>query len=149
VISPGGVNLLGEYIDYNSGVILQAVIDRYVTMVIEPRSDDWIIMHAINLDASAEFSLKELNKRRDLCGEPLLDWALLPAAAAWEFQNKGFISKGMEAVFASSFPIGAAARFGLFCEYWQVTERDDMFPFSGIALSENGGLNCNGSIYFL
>ena len=45
--------------EYNSGVILPAVIDRYVTMVIEPRSDDWIILHAINLDASAEFSLKE------------------------------------------------------------------------------------------
>lgn len=149
MISPGEVNLLGEYIDYNSGVVLPAVIDRYVTMVIKPHSDDWVILRAIDLDASAEFSLKELNKRRDLCGEPLLDWALLPAAVVWEFQNKGFISKGMEAAYASSFPIGAAARFGLFREYWQVTECDDMFPFSGITLSENGGLNCNGSIYFL
>ncbi len=45
--------------DYNSGVILPAVIDRYVTMVIKPRSDDWIILHVIDINASTEFFLKE------------------------------------------------------------------------------------------
>ena len=55
----------------------------------------------------------------------------------------------MEATYASSLSIGAAARFSLFCEYWQVTERDDVFPLSGVALGENGGFNCDGSIYFL
>lgn len=104
---------------------------------------------AINFDAFAELSLKELNKRRDLCGVPLPDWALHPAGVTWAFQNKGFNPKGMEAAFASSLPIGAGARFSLICEYWQVTERDDMFPLSGIALSENGGFNRDGSIYFL
>ena len=84
-----------------------------------------------------------------MCGEPLPDWALHPAAVAWAFHNKGFNPKGMEAVYAPSLPIGAAARSSLFCEYWQVTERDDMFPLSGIALSKNGGFNRDGSIYFL
>lgn len=59
VISPGRVNLLGEHVDYNGGEVLPAAIDRYMTMVIKLRSDDRVILYAIDLDASDEFSLKE------------------------------------------------------------------------------------------
>ena len=49
-------------------------------MVIKPRGGDRIIQRELDLDASAEFSLKELDKRCDLRGETLPDWALYPAA---------------------------------------------------------------------
>jgi len=78
VISPRSLNLLGEHADYNDGVSLPAAAGRYGTMVMEPRGDDRIILCALDLDSSAEFSLKEIDNKRDLRGEPLLDWALYP-----------------------------------------------------------------------
>lgn len=42
-----------------------------------------------------------------------------------------------------------AAWFTLICEYWQVAERDDVLPLSGVTLGENSGFNCDGSVYFL
>ncbi len=51
---------------YNSGVVLPAAIGRYVAMVIKLRSDDRVILHAIDLDVATEFSLKELDKKCDL-----------------------------------------------------------------------------------
>ena len=51
---------------YNSGVVLPAAIGRYVAMVIKLRSDDRVILHAIDLDVSTEFSLKKLDKKCDL-----------------------------------------------------------------------------------
>jgi len=53
--------------------MLPAAIDRYVTMVIKLRDEYRIILRVFDLDASAKFSLKELDKKRDLRGEPLPD----------------------------------------------------------------------------
>jgi len=80
VISPEYINLLGECADYNDGVVLPAAVDCYVTLVIKPQGDDRVILRALDLDDFAEYSLKELDKRRDLRGEPLPEWAFYPAA---------------------------------------------------------------------
>ena len=78
VISPGRLSLPGEHADYNDGVVLPVAVDRYVTMVIKLWEDDRVIQCELDLDASAESSLEELDKRRDLCGESQPDWAFSP-----------------------------------------------------------------------
>ena len=152
VISPGRVNLLGEHVDYNDGVVLPAAIDRYVKMVIKPRGDDRVILHAIDLEDSVEFSLTELDNRRDLYNNPLPDWALYPAAVAWAFQRKGFTPEGMEAAYTSNLPIGAglsssAAVELAFAEYWGNAcgwkiDRMCMAEICQYAENEYVGVNC-------
>lgn len=55
MISPGRANLLVEHVDYNSGVILPTVINRYVTMIIKQHSDDWVILLQLTLMLSLNY----------------------------------------------------------------------------------------------
>ncbi|MDO9546239.1 MAG: galactokinase [Pelolinea sp.] len=124
VISPGRVNFLGEHVDYNNGVVLPAAINRYVKLAIKPHGDNTVTLHALDLDASVEFSLKDLDHKRDVRGDMLPDWALYPASVAWAYQKEGFTPGGMEAAYMSNLPIGAglsssAAVELAFAEYWK------------------------------
>jgi galactokinase len=124
VTSPGRVNLLGEHVDYNNGVVLPMAIDKNIKMAARPRKDDRVIVHALDLDVSVIFSIEELSQKRDINGEPLPNWALYPASVAWAYQNAGFKPGGMEAAIMSNLPIGAglsssAAVELAFAEYWK------------------------------
>lgn len=107
IISPGRVNLLGEHVDYNQGIVLPVAIDRCGRLAARKRADDQVIIHALDLNRSTEFSLKELDQRIDMNGQPLPAWALYPAGVAWSLLDSGFEVKGMEASITSNLPIGA------------------------------------------
>ena len=57
VVSPGRVNLLGEYVDYNDGIVLPAAIDRYVSMDVAQRGDDVVHIRVLDLDDMVSFSI--------------------------------------------------------------------------------------------
>jgi len=52
VQSPGRINLIGEYTEYNNGFVLPAAIDKCVQVAIAKRTDGTIHMHAIDLQES-------------------------------------------------------------------------------------------------
>ena len=107
VVSPGRVNLLGEHVDYNQGLVLPAAIERCVMVAAKPRSDRQVVLRALDMGAEARFSLDDLVVRVDMGGKPLPGWALYPAGVAWALRNAGFDPQGIDAVYASDLPIGA------------------------------------------
>jgi galactokinase len=46
--APGRVNLLGEHVDYNSGVVLPIAIDRRVYVAARPCADQRVDLHALD-----------------------------------------------------------------------------------------------------
>jgi len=84
-ISPGRVNLLGEHVDYNDGLVLPAAINRQVQVLAKQRDDRRVVLHALDFRDSTEFFLNGLEKRSAINGQPLPDWALVPAGVAWAF----------------------------------------------------------------
>ena len=106
-ISPGRVNLLGEHVDYNDGLVLPAAIDRYVRVAFAPRTDGVVRMRSLQLNTSASFHINAVNSKLDTDGHPLPRWALYPAGVAWSLIEEGFSPDGMEAVIQSNVPIGA------------------------------------------
>lgn len=105
--APGRVNLLGEHVDYNAGVVLPAAIDRSVTIAACKTDDRLVSLSALDLGEEVVFSLDQLETKKGLTDSPLPAWALYPAGVAWALQERGLAVAGMKAVFTSDVPIGA------------------------------------------
>jgi len=105
--APGRVNLLGEHVDYNEGLVLPAAIDREVQLAASLTTEPRVSLYAIDLDERAIFGLDALDEKLDIEGKHLPGWALYPAAVAWTLQQTGFQVPGIQAVYKSDIPIGA------------------------------------------
>jgi galactokinase len=122
--APGRVNLLGEHVDYNDGIVLPVAIDRAVRVAAAPTEDGIITLNALDIGKKVLFRLSEVAKRIALNGQALQGWALYPAGVAWSLQQAGLPLIGMEAVYTSDVPIGAglsssAAVEVAFASTWQ------------------------------
>lgn len=107
VRGPGRVNLLGEHVDYNDGLVLPAAIDREVRLAAAPSGDDTVSLHALDLRQQVSFRLSNLQSKTDLQGNPLPTWALYPAGVAWALQEAGLAVTGLFGVYTSTIPIGS------------------------------------------
>lgn len=99
VIAPGRINLLGEHLDYNQGVVLPAAINRFFEFEFKGNTTDCIHVEALDLNESWEFDLHELEQLK---------------TTGWKSYVKGvFILMGLNSVnglhirFKSNIPIGA------------------------------------------
>ncbi len=129
--APGRVNLLGEHVDYNDGIVLPVAIDRKLNLAAAPTSDGILTLDALDLDASVSFRLVEVSDRCDLGGHPLPGWALYPAGVAWVLQQAGFGLTGMQVAYTSDIPIGSglsssAAVEVAFATTWQALDGWEM-----------------------
>jgi galactokinase len=104
--APGRVNLLGEHLDYNGGIVLPIAIDRYVQVAVKPDTDH-ISIQALDLNESIDFTLDSIEDKVDIHGNILSGWASFPAGVAWALTHQGLKVSGMQAAFTSSVPIGA------------------------------------------
>ncbi len=107
VRAPGRVNLLGEHVDYNDGLVLPAAIDRATYIAFSPTESDQTALFAADFAEDAFFSLKTLSTKTQADGSSLPDWAKYPAGVAWALTKKNLPVKNMQAVFASDVPRGA------------------------------------------
>ena len=98
--APGRVNLIGEHTDYNDGFVLPIAIDRAVRIALRPTSTRQVVLHALELNQSAEFSLKNIQHENE-------DWLEYIKGIAWALQQAGYPLSGWEGTIASSIPIGA------------------------------------------
>ena len=107
ICSPARVNLLGEHVDYNEGVVLPAAIDRYVTMQVDVLEEPVVRLRAEDLGSEVNFSLENLADKKDLNGQRLPGFALYPAGVAWVLQQTGLPLRGLAVRYSSDIPIGA------------------------------------------
>ncbi len=105
--APGRVNLLGEHVDYNSGPVLPAAIDRAVYLAAAANTSGMVQLYARDIGEQISFSLDHLDVKQDLAGNPLPGWALYPAGVAWALKQAGLVTEGIQAVYTSDVPIGA------------------------------------------
>ena len=105
--APGRVNLLGEHVDYNDGLVLPIAIDRQVRIAAAPTSEAIATLHALDLGESVSIDLEDLEGQRDTQGRPIPYWARYPASVAWALQEAGLEVGGIQAIYTSDVPIGA------------------------------------------
>jgi galactokinase len=150
--APGRVNLLGEHVDYNDGMVLPAAIDRSVKLIARSRPDRLVTLRANDMGETVTFSLDRLTDKTDVLGQPLPAWARYPAAVAWALQEKGVSVTGIQAAYESNVPIGAglsssAAVEVAFAALWQELcgwsgSRMDLARLCQRAENSYVGVNC-------
>ena len=101
VLSPGRVNLIGEYTDYNNGYVLPMAIDRCLVIGVSRRSDYLVRVFSADFQESIEFSLAALEKGQFTWGE------YVTGCMAGLLQG-GHQLSGYDAVIVGNIPVGAS-----------------------------------------
>jgi len=146
------VNLLGEHVDYNDGLVLPVAIDRSVNIHFRRTEGQTITLYAHDLGEDCSFDPQQLDPKTALDGKPLPDWALYPAGVIWNLLRYDFQIEGFSADFRSRIPIGAGLSssaavevgFAVLCEAlggWTL-DRMTMARICQEAEREYVGVNC-------
>ena len=105
--APGRVNLLGEHVDYNDGIVLPMAIDRETIVAFAASTTDQSSILAADLGEQVTFSSQSLETKSQIDGSPLPRWALYPVGIASALAAEGLDTPGMQAAFSSTVPAGS------------------------------------------
>lgn len=147
--SPGRVNLIGEHIDYNGGMVLPCAINLGTYAISAKRSDRKVRMISLNFE---EMGVVE-SDLDDILYDSKKDWANYPLGVLFTLMRHGHnLPQGMDILFYGDLPNGAGLSSSASIEVLTATLAKTFFDVSltpvEIALlcqeSENtfNGVNC-------
>lgn len=99
--APGRVNIIGEHVDYNDGMVMPAAIDLSTWVAVSPRNDRKLVVRSQDLDGVVELNLDL--QRPKAAG----DWSDYVYGVALEIDRRGQRLPGANVLVASEVPIGA------------------------------------------
>jgi len=99
--SPGRVNLIGEHIDYNGGLVMPCALNLGTYGAIRKREDNLIKLVSGNFDSHISFSLDELTHNAKH------GWGNYPKGVVVELQKAGHKLGGFEMYIIGSLPNSA------------------------------------------
>ncbi|MFM7643735.1 MAG: galactokinase [Sphingomonadales bacterium] len=103
VRAPGRINLLGEHLDYNHGVVLPAAIDRCIEFKFVANTSQKISVEALDLAENWEFEIAELPTLQVTGWQSYVKGVFL----LLELEQSKFAMLGLHIRFKSDIPIGA------------------------------------------
>ncbi|GAB3010359.1 galactokinase [Niabella terrae] len=98
---PGRVNLIGEHIDYNGGLVMPCAITMGTTLLVAPNNDGMLRFHAVDFPEHIEVPLQD----RYVKTGP--EWYNYPLGVINEFLKSGVKLSGMDFLFSGNLPIGS------------------------------------------
>ena len=99
--SPGRVNLIGEHIDYNGGLVMPSAITFGTYLLISPNNDNVFRFRSLNFDENPEVAVQSSYKK-DGDG-----WFNFPLGVIEHFTRDGHQITGLDMLFFGDIPIGA------------------------------------------
>ncbi len=99
--APARINLIGEHIDYNGGLVFPSTIGIYTKCYFSKRNDNEIHLCSLNKKKAVTRSLDDLAKRDN-------SWENYPIGAVYTLAKNGFkINTGFNMLFTSEIPMGS------------------------------------------
>lgn len=147
--SPGRVNLIGEHIDYNGGMVLPVAINLGTYAVVALRNDRLVKLMSLNFESMGVMSF-ELDR---IAYNAEMDWANYPMGIFKTLADLGFeLTSGMDILYFGDLPNGAGLSSSASIEVLTATMIKDLYNLAlspeQIAVysqkSENtfNGVNC-------
>ena len=99
--APGRVNLIGEHIDYNEGLVLPIALPLRTTASCGRRDDDLLVVHSVQNGETVRVPLGEVGP-----GRPR-GWVAYVAGVLWALREDGFEVGGVDVTVDSEVPLGA------------------------------------------
>lgn len=100
--APARINLIGEHLDYNGGLVLPAAISLYITAAISKRNDSLIKVYSLNTKNGHECHLSSLKR------DEKYEWANYVFGVFSILKEEGYkIPKGMNILINSEIPLGS------------------------------------------
>ncbi len=100
--APGRINLIGEHIDYNGGLVLPACISLGIQLDVEPCDDGLIVLRSDQSEETITLGIHD-----DFSFKPHRQWANYPLSMFYLLQQQGLEIPAMRWTFSSSLPMGS------------------------------------------
>ena len=97
--APGRVNLIGEHLDYNGGLVLPAALTIGVTATFTKRNDNKVVLRS----ATHPF-FKEIDLADDLVFDAKNDWTNYPIGIISQLKREGYFVPPCDIHFESNLP---------------------------------------------
>lgn len=121
--APGRVNLIGEHIDYNGGVVFPCALDLGTYAALRLRNDKTIGFASLNFDKRVNISLDNILFHKDD------DWTNYPKGVISEFLRNKEISRGFDILFYGNIPNGSGLSSSASIEVLTAFILNDLFDF--------------------
>jgi len=99
--TPGRINLIGEHIDYNGGLVMPCAISLGTWIAIAPNNDGQFRFKSLNFDIETVVTSNTVNEKNGST------WTNYPIGVINEFIKDGKDINGMDFLFYGNIPIGS------------------------------------------
>jgi len=99
--APGRVNLIGEHIDYNGGLVMPCAITAGTWLLLAPNNDNLIRFKSINFEEELNSPILKSYIKSDN------EWFNYPLGVFNELQRTDWLSKGLDLLYFGNIPIGS------------------------------------------
>lgn len=99
--APGRVNLIGEHIDYNGGLVMPCAITAGTWLLMAPNNDNVIRFKSVNFEEEYDLSIQPSYEKTGH------EWYNYPIGVFHELQKFDWISGGLDLLYFGNIPIGS------------------------------------------
>ncbi|MES2652253.1 MAG: galactokinase [Bacteroidota bacterium] len=99
--APGRVNLIGEHIDYNGGLVMPCAITAGTWMLMAPNNDQVIRFSSVNFEEEQTLAIQKTYQKTGH------EWYNYPIGVFDELQKFDWIASGLDILYFGNIPIGS------------------------------------------
>jgi len=119
--SPGRVNLIGEHIDYNGGLVMPCAITFGTYLLVAPNNDNVFRFKSINFTDTAEIALQPNYTKQGT------EWYNYPVGVIAYFMQHGKELQGLDMLYYGDIPIGSGLSSSASIEVVTAFALNDLF----------------------